>query len=96
VVDLLPLDCVLARGTCDDEAVEDVPNNPLKLPFFVLMLMIAIVFVVVSAVGHEWVTVAILASCLPVGIHAIHVIRQGRNPWWLRSPLDRRWRKAHD
>jgi hypothetical protein len=80
-------------GIRDDLVVDDLPNNPLKLPFLLAMAVVTIVLIVVAAEGHAWVWVAILAGCLLGGTHAIRVVRQGRNPRWLRSPLDRGWQR---
>jgi hypothetical protein len=69
--------------------MDDLPHNPFKLPLYVLGVVLGVVFVVRGVSGEPvWLTavgVVILALCL-AGLRAI---RQGRNPWYTRSPLDR-------
>jgi hypothetical protein len=61
----------------------DLPNNRLKLPFFVVC---AAVFVAMLATGGS---VLIATPMLAVSIACVAVILSGRNPRWLQSPLDR-------
>jgi hypothetical protein len=59
------------------------PNNRFKLPWFLLCAAAGIVFL---AVGKYVAGGAILAGSLI----AIATIVRGRDPWWIRAPLDRR------
>jgi hypothetical protein len=61
----------------------DLPNNRLKLPFFVLCAMVLIA----SLVAGKYIVLSAtaLAGCLV----CIGVIASGRNPRSLQSPLDR-------
>jgi hypothetical protein len=72
------------------------PNNPLKLPFFVACAAIGLFVVVIGALfGVWWLVVFGLALTVVSGALA-RVVKQGRNPRWLRSPLDRRWPRRPD
>lgn len=71
---------------------DKVQNNPLKLPFFFLCLGLGPAVVVIGLTrlgsGGLWVTAfGVLVVFLAAA--AIRAIRRGRNPWWIRSPLDR-------
>jgi hypothetical protein len=73
------------------------PNNPLKLPFFVLCALIGSFGAVVGGVaaaegrGVGWLLLAGGIAVAVVCCFPIKAIRQGRNPWWMRAPLDRWW-----
>jgi hypothetical protein len=56
----------------------------LKLPFFVVCSIFFGVMVV------EGIAVVVNASLLALSVVVLIVILSGGNPWWLRSPLDRR------
>jgi hypothetical protein len=60
------------------------PNNRLKLPFTVGFMFVSAAFVIR---GH-WV-VAFVAIFL-LGIPQLAMILKGRNPWWMRAPIDYR------
>jgi hypothetical protein len=62
----------------------------LKLPLFVLLAVIGLIAVVVGIVGPHWLAAVAGAVILAVSLLAIGAIRRGENPWWIRSPLDRR------
>jgi hypothetical protein len=72
---------------------DELPNNPLKLPFFVVGIFLLVFLRVVSATDGLWLVVALLAIAIAGNLHSIRIIRHGRNPRWLRSPLDRRWQR---
>jgi hypothetical protein len=64
------------------------PNNPLKLWVEALCAVLAVAIIVLGASKDQWwlVVLAVLALLwLPFRVRAI---RQGRNPWWTRAPLD--------
>ena len=61
----------------------DLPNNRFKLPFLVLC---AAIFVVALAKG---ILVALFVPALASCLIAIGIVASGRNPRWMRSPLDR-------
>jgi hypothetical protein len=63
-------------------------NNALKLPLFVLGVAIGVVMVVVGALRGRLHVV--IAGIIVLGLSraAIAVIRRGKNPWWIRAPLD--------
>ena len=62
----------------------DLPNNRFKLPFFVVCGGVFVWMLATDAM--IWIAAPLLALCLV----SIGVIASGRNPRWLRSPLDRR------
>ena len=76
------------------------PNNPLKQPFLVMCVLIAVFTAVVGGVLAAnglrlgWLLVSGGVALVALSYVPIRVIRQGRNPWWMRSPLDRRWRTS--
>jgi len=59
-------------------------HNRLKLPFFVIGIVIFGVLVA------EGIYVVLNVSLLALSVLAIAVILSGRNPWWVRSRLDQR------
>jgi hypothetical protein len=67
------------------------PNNPLKLPFFLFCAAVGVVLAALGVANSSWglavVGALLIAGCVP----PIAAIRKGRNPWWIRAPLDRRW-----
>jgi hypothetical protein len=69
------------------------PNNPFKLPFFTLCMAGGVVSIVVGAAPGIWWLVLGGAGLAVVSAGCVHVVRSGRDPWWLRSPLDARWRQ---
>jgi hypothetical protein len=71
--------------------MDELPNSPLKLPFFEIGLVVCAGGAAGPAVAGRWVWTAALILGGALSVPAIRVIRQGRNPWWIRSPLDRRW-----
>jgi hypothetical protein len=65
--------------------IEAPAHNRFKLPWFALCAVAGVVFL---ATGSYMPGAIVLLS----SVIAIGVILSGRNPWWLRSPLDRRKR----
>jgi len=63
--------------------MEDLPNNRFKLPFFVFG---AAAGVVIAGTGDYLLGGVVFV----VSAVAVVIVASGRNPWWLRSPLDRR------
>ena len=49
-----------------------------------------IIELVFAVVRGDWIFAAIGVVIMILCASAIRAIRQGRNPWWLRAPLDRR------
>jgi hypothetical protein len=67
------------------------PNNPLKLPLFALCAVIGLALIVVGALGARdgaWGLVIVGVIFLAPSTVAIRSIRHGRNPMWIRAPLD--------
>ena len=65
------------------------PNHPLKLPFYACCVVLGIVLLGLGALNGSWILAgAGLGAAVP-SLAAIRVVRQGRNPWWTRAPLDR-------
>ena len=74
------------------QVVEGAPaNNPLKLPFFVVVVLVGVALLVVGAGTGSWALAIIGALDIAAAYPAIRSIRRGENPWWIRSPLDRWW-----
>jgi hypothetical protein len=73
---------------------ETPPNNPLKLPTYAAYAVLGVVLVGVGVAGTAqgaWVLAVIgLVILVPCAI-AIRTILQGRNPRWIRSPIDHSW-----
>ena len=71
------------------------PHNPVKLPLAWCCFVLCIVVAGLSALDGSWLFagagLAIALLCLAV----IREVRQGRNPWWTRAPLDRRGDGKH-
>ena len=77
---------------------ETPPNNPLKLPTYLAYSVLGGVLVgvgVASASAGAWVLAVIgLLILVPCAL-AIRTILQGRNPRWIRSPIDHSWHARH-
>jgi uncharacterized iron-regulated membrane protein len=65
-------------------------HNPVKLPLLVVLSVVIAIELVFAVVRGDWIFAAIGVVILILCASAIRAIRQGRNPWWLRAPLDRR------
>jgi hypothetical protein len=67
------------------------PNNPLKLPTYVLLAVLGVVLVVsgvTDPAGGAWILAVFGVLTLVPCVLAIRAIAQRRNPRWIRSPLD--------
>jgi hypothetical protein len=60
------------------------PNNRLKLPFTVGFMLMSVGFVI----SGRWVIT--FAALFMLGIPQLAMILKGRNPWWMRAPIDYR------
>jgi hypothetical protein len=68
-----------------------VPNHPLKLWLYVIVACCGLVLMVLGFTSKTdyWLIGAFL---LVLSLPSIWVIRQGRNPWWVRGGADYRRR----
>jgi hypothetical protein len=77
--------------------MDDLPHNPFKLPLYLLGVVMGAAFVIRGlSEGPGWL---VAAGVVALGLCAVglQAILRGRNPWYTRSPLDRRFaRKRHD
>jgi hypothetical protein len=65
------------------------PNNPLKRPMFAAFGLIGLVTAIVGvANGVYWVTALGALVFVAAGL-CLRATAKGRNPRWLRAPLDR-------
>jgi hypothetical protein len=73
---------------------ETPPNNPLKLPTYAAYAVLGVVLVgvgVVSPAQGAWLLAVIGLVILVPSAIAVRTILQGRNPRWIRSPVDHSW-----
>lgn len=68
--------------------MDEPENNRLKLPFFVICLLAGAGLIVDGATTGRPVILALGLVGVVAALPPIWVIRSGRNPWWIRSPLD--------
>ena len=66
------------------------PSNPGKLPLYWFCLVGSIIVAGLAALDGRWLVAGIGLAIILLLVAAIRVVRQGRNPWWTRAPLDRR------
>jgi hypothetical protein len=66
------------------------PNNPLKLPFFLLCAGVGALVALVGLLYAAWLLAVAGVMLLGAGLWLARIVRTGRNPRWLRAPLDRR------
>jgi hypothetical protein len=64
------------------------PNNALKLPFSVLSIILSAYLIILGAAQGKWLLCVAGAVLLILGCAQFRAIRQGRNPWWNRAPID--------
>lgn len=76
---------VLALSPVDERRI---PNHPSKLPFFVLIAGLAVVFIAVGRGSLNATLVVTGVFMLAISIPAIVMLRRGKNPWWFRGWLD--------
>jgi hypothetical protein len=64
------------------------PHNALKAPWFVFCGFVGLLAALSGALNGVWwllvLGLALVVACLAL----LRLIRKGRNPRWLRSPLD--------
>jgi hypothetical protein len=72
------------------------PNNPLKLPFFILCAAVGALVALVGLLYAAWLPAAAGVILLAASLWLARIVRNGRNPRWLRAPLDRRWPRRPD
>jgi hypothetical protein len=66
------------------------PSNPVKLPLYWGCLVGCIVVAGLAALNGSWLLAGVGLAIILFLLAALRVVRQGRNPWWTRAPLDRR------
>jgi hypothetical protein len=66
------------------------PSNPVKLPLLWGCLVACIVVAGLAALNGSWLLAGVGLAIILLLLAALRVLRQGRNPWWTRAPLDRR------
>jgi hypothetical protein len=72
----------------------DPPNNPLKLSFTTIaVVIISPCLIVLGIVGGNWLPIVVGVVGVIVLPLQIKAIRQGRNPWWSRAPMDYFYRR---
>jgi hypothetical protein len=69
-----------------------LPNNPIKRPFFVVIGVIALACGGLAAATGHWPLVAWDAVVLLGVAGCLYATRGGRNPRMFHAPADRRWR----
>ena len=72
------------------------PNNPLKLPFLILCAAVGALVALVGLLYAAWLLAAAGVILLAADLWLARIVRKGRNPRWLRAPLDRRWPRRPD
>jgi uncharacterized membrane protein len=72
-------------------AVSASPNNPLKLPFFIVCAAIGVLVAVIGLLYAAWWLAAGGLILLAASVWLARIVKAGRTPRWLRSPLDGRW-----
>jgi hypothetical protein len=65
-------------------------HHPLKLPLLVACSLVIAVAVVAWVTTGDWLLAALGVVVIAITVVAVRMILVGRNPWWLRGPLDRR------
>jgi membrane protein YdbS with pleckstrin-like domain len=63
-------------------------SNRLKFPITVLGIVVALVVTGIGISSSSWWVAAVALLFVVIFVLQIHVIRQGRNPWWNRAPAD--------
>ena len=74
----------------------DLKSHPLKLPFFILLAALGLLFVVLGVLSGPDSGIVYGLFMLALTIPAIVVLRRGKNPWWLRGWLDHRRDEQRD
>jgi hypothetical protein len=64
-------------------------NNRYKGPFLALIAAVGLFDAVVAlAAGGPWWVVVVGGAVFVVALLVWRIVKRGRNPWWLRAPLD--------
>jgi hypothetical protein len=66
------------------------PSNPVKLPLYWCCLVGCVVVTGLAALNGSWLLAGVGLAIILFLLAALRAVRQGRNPWWTRAPLDRR------
>ena len=66
------------------------PHNSVKLPLYWCCLVGCIVVAGLAALNDSWLLAGVGLALILFLLAALRVVRQDRNPWWTRAPLDRR------
>ena len=66
------------------------PSNRGKLPLYWCCLVGCIVVAGLAALNGSWLLAGVGLAIILFLLAAIREVRQGRNRWWTRAPLDRR------
>lgn len=77
------------------------PNNALKLPVSILGVIATAFVTAYGAAEGKWGFFAVGIVLFVINCAQVRAIRQGRNPWWSRAPIDyqrdpnkrKRWRQ---
>jgi hypothetical protein len=69
---------------------QEPPNNPLKLPVLVVCLILGFALAIAGLLAGNPVYLVVGGGAQLLSWFGIREIQRGRNPSWLRSPLDRR------
>jgi hypothetical protein len=69
------------------------PNNPFKHAFLVGGCLAGVVLMVVALTSSSVYYAIVGALVLGASLVGLRGIRQGRNPWYVRAPLDYWWQK---
>lgn len=71
--------------------MSEPPNNRFKGPFFLLMSAVGLFDVIVALIaGGPWWVIVVGLLVFVISLLLWRMVRRGRNPWWLRAPLDPR------
>ena len=77
---------------------EAAPHNRFKVPFHLLVIGVGVFCAIVGAVTGTPALLTYSLLLVAVSVAMLWVVRRqiraGRNPWWMRSPLDGRGRTA--
>lgn len=68
--------------------MSEPPNNRFKGPVLLLMAAVGLFDLVVGLIGGPWWVIVGGLLVFTVSLLSWRAVRRGRNPWWLRSPLD--------
>jgi hypothetical protein len=89
-------DVVVKRSDGYQQRVQKPPNHWFKTVFYVLIAAIGIFLAVVPGVlGGHWVFIVWGGALIAGAGIPLRLISQGRNPWWMHGPLDRRAANRH-